>query len=445
MAVRRGHTDNSQPLGDQENARARATEQMRSSERARSGSPSRAEGQERSGQRDARAATPSRRQSQQAAGVFQRVPLAAIVVAAVVLLGVILFAGRLCSQAASITVSVNGTSYTLRGDKNLEVAIKESGLPVNPGDFISLQGNIIERSAGYPFYATVNGKETVDPQYRLHEGDVITLTDGHDRVEEYDVEESPVPYGMRITSLGSIHTFVAGTDGVLETRTGRTTGEVIEKQTVDPEDAHENRADPDTKGEKIIALTFDGGPSTKYTREILEILAQNDAKATFFCVGAYVVDEGVDVVREAAEQGHQICTHSYDDAKLGNTDMNALSAEEQRSQVTDGYAALANALGYEPSHVVRLGVTDMSEWVALNVFDLIDAEAGWTVDTGDWIYMEEDDIYDVLMSVQPGSIVRMHDGGGDQSTTVAALKRALPKLAKEGYSFVTIDEIMKYT
>ena len=59
--------------------------------------------------------------------------------------------------------------------------------------------------------------------------------------------------------------------------------------------------------------------------------------------------------------------------------------------------------------------------------------------------MEEDDIYDVLMSVQPGSIVRMHDGGGDQSTTVAALKRALPKLAKEGYSFVTIDEIMKYT
>ena len=87
----------------------------------------------------------------------------------------------------------------------------------------------------------------------------------------------------------------------------------------------------------------------------------------------------------------------------------------------------------------------MSEWVALNVFDLIDAEAGWTVDTGDWIYMEEDDIYDVLMSVQPGSIVRMHDGGGDQSTTVAALKRALPKLAKEGYSFVTIDEIMKYT
>ena len=194
MAVRRGHTDNSQPLGDQENARARATGQVRSFERARSSSPSRAEGQERSDQQNTRAATPSRRQSQQAAGVFQRVPLVAIVVAAVVLLGVILFAGRLCSQAASITVSVNGTNYTLRGDKNLEVAIKESGLPVNPGDFISLQGNIIERSAGYPFYATVNGKETVDPQYRLHEGDVITLTDGHDRVEEYDVEESSVPY-----------------------------------------------------------------------------------------------------------------------------------------------------------------------------------------------------------------------------------------------------------
>ena len=125
--------------------------------------------------------------------------------------------------------------------------------------------------------------------------------------------------------------------------------------------------------------------------------------------------------------------------------MATLSAEEQRSEVTSSYSTLAAALGYEPSHKVRLGSGDMSDWVALNVFDLIDAEIGWTIDTGDWVYMTEDDIYDVLMSVKPGSIVRMHDGGGYQDTTVAALKRALPELAKQGYKFITIDEMMEYT
>lgn len=46
------------------------------------------------------------------------------------------------------------------------------------------------------------------------------------------------------------------------------------------------------------------------------------------------------------------------------------------------------------------------------------------------------------MSAQPGNVVLMHDGGGDRSQTVEALKIALPKLKAEGYSFVTIDELM---
>ena len=56
--------------------------------------------------------------------------------------------------------------------------------------------------------------------------------------------------------------------------------------------------------------------------------------------------------------------------------------------------------------------------------------------------MTEDDIYGVLMSISAGDVVRMHDGGSQQDATVAALKRALPKLAKRGYEFVTVDELM---
>lgn len=392
---------------------------------------------------DADTSRRSAAESRTAAQQPRRIPVLAIAIA-VAVFAIVLFAGRMCSQASSIDVTLNGSQYTLRGDKNMQTAIKTSGWPVNPGDLISLQGNVLKRSAGHPFLATVNGVETVDPDFRLHNGDVITLTDGGDIVEDYDHYETPVPYNMSITGLGAIHTFTSGTEGVLETRTGLQSGEVVEKQTVDPQDANENRYDPDTNGDKVIALTFDGGPSVAHTRRILEILAENDAKATFFCCGEFVKDEGAEIVHEEAEQGHQVCSHGYNNALSVNGDPSTLPADEQREQVESGYQALADALGEEPCHVVRLGATDMAADVANNVFDLIDAEIGWTLDTGDWVGVGEDQIYDVLMMAEPGSIIRMHDAGQYQDATVAALERALPKLAKRGYTFVTIDEMMQY-
>ena len=98
-----------------------------------------------------------------------------------------------------------------------------------------------------------------------------------------------------------------------------------------------------------------------------------------------------------------------------------------------------------PSKYARIGGEDLPENAIAAVAPLIDAEIGWTLDTGDWVYMAEDDIYGVLMSAKPGAIIRMHDGGGNQEATVGALKRALPKLAKQGYEFVTIDELIGNT
>ena len=60
--------------------------------------------------------------------------------------------------------------------------IKESGLPINSGDLISLRGQILEKHGGDPFYATVNGIETVDPDMKLHNGDEITITSSSENV-----------------------------------------------------------------------------------------------------------------------------------------------------------------------------------------------------------------------------------------------------------------------
>lgn len=359
----------------------------------------------------------------------------------------VVFAAQLCSSATPIRVTVNGSQYELRGEKTMQVALKESGLPINPGDLISLEGNVLKRSEGDPFYATVNDEETVDPNYKLRDGDVITIVDGNDKLEPYDAVEGPVPYSASIVGTGPIHTFTPGTDGVIETRTGQISGEVVEKQTVDPVDLIENRSEPDVGDRKVVALTFDGGPSTAYTEDILDILEANGAKATFFCRGDAITGEGIDIVKRAAAEGHQICTHSYDDADLMNGEMSLLTTEQLADEVNLGLQAISNALSteeevYEPSKVARIGSQDLDEKSLLTVAPLIDAEIGWTLDTGDWVYMSEDDIYGVLMSVSAGAVVRMHDGGTQQDATVAALKRALPKLVKKGYEFVTVDELM---
>lgn len=379
----------------------------------------------------------------QAEGTQRKRPPVFIVVIIVVLLAAIAAGAQLCSSATPITVTVNGTQYALRGAKTMQVAIKESGLPVNPGDFISLQGNILQRGAGYPFFATVNDDETADPDYQLHDGDVITLTDGKDRVESYDAVEQAVPFEATIVGTGAVHTFAEGKNGVLEIRTGHESGEVVEKQTVDPQSMAENRIDPNVGNDKVIALTFDNGPSSD-TEAILDILAENDAKATFFCLGTAIENGGADIVKRAASQGCQICTHSYDNAAATNGDVSLLTPDEQVAEIERGLQTIKDVLGYEPSRYVRFGSEDIPKSAILNVGPIIDAEIGWTIDTGDWTYMTDNDIYDVIMSAKTGAVVRMHDGGGSHDATVAALKKALPKLKEQGYTFITIDELMAY-
>ena len=72
----------------------------------------------------------------------------------------------------------------------------------------------------------------------------------------------------------------------------------------------------------------------------------------------------------------------------------------------------------------------------------VDAEIGWDVDTHDWSRPGVDSIVESLLSVEPGQVVLMHDGGGDRSQTVEALRQALPILAERGYRFVTISELL---
>ena len=372
-----------------------------------------------------------------------RPPILKIVIAVALVVAVVLIV-RMCSAATPINVTVNGTSYELRGSKTMQTAIKASGLPINPGDFISLNGNILEKSAGDPFAATVNGTETADPNYALRDGDTITLTDGKDIVEDYDSEDTPIPFGTSFAGVGAVHKFESGTEGVLETRTGKVSGETVEKQKVAPTDTVCREYNLNTGANKVVAFTFDDGPSEEHTAEILNILKENDAKATFFCIGTEVESYPALVQREY-DEGHQVCTHSYDHADpVGGTDIGLMDSKGQINEIERGMKTITDVLGGEASRVVRMPGGNLNEAMVSNLLPYVDYEIGWNIDTEDWTLPGEEEIYQAMIGVEPGEIILCHDGGGDRSQTVAALRRALPYLKSKGFSFVTMDEILEY-
>ena len=143
---------------------------------------------------------------------------------------------------------------------------------------------------------------------------------------------------------------------------------------------------PQVGEDKVVALTFDDGPWPESTAAVLDVLADQGAKATFFTVGNRIDGEGVDLVKRAAAEGHQICSHSFDHAAGDGQSVNLgyMTPEDQVAEVQKGYEAIEAATGAEASHVFRTPGGNYGEGVMRNVGPLISAEIGWNIDSQDW-------------------------------------------------------------
>lgn len=348
---------------------------------------------------------------------------------------------------APITVSVNGTTMELSGDKTIQTAFKEAGEPAKAGNLVDVEGATLEEGKGYRFSFTVNGQPGTDPSSKLKEGDAVVFSDGGNIEEESDAVEEPIPHETVDQGYGPIHVVDnPGADGVKTTKTGKISGKTVTQTTTEPQDRVYHRYYPDTGEDKVVALTFDDGPWDTSTAEILDILKANDAKATFFTIGDQITGKGAELVKREADEGYQVCTHTWDHAAGSGQGVNLsfMSKDEQREEITKGIQAISDATGKEASKVIRAPGGNFPTEVWVNVEDLVTAEIGWDIDTEDWRKPGSDAIAQAIKNATPGDVILMHDGGGDRSQTVKALKEALPYLREQGYSFITIDELMKY-
>ena len=349
-------------------------------------------------------------------------------------------------------VSINGAEQTVKAGTTVQDVVDEGLVSPTAGDLIAIDGSVAQQGGGVAYAATVNGAEA-DGGHRLASGDQLQVDDGADVDEEYTETTEAIPHGesggdySTLSSYynGSIHVFSAGEDGQKTVRTGKVSGKTVEEVTKQPTDAGYSSYHANVGDQKVIALTFDDGPWPTTTGQILDILKENGAHATFFQIGEQVAGMA-DTEKRIVEEGNQVATHTWDHARGSGQGVNLtfMTAEEQRTEVQKGFEAIESVLGTSVTHVLRAPGGNYYGPLVDNLKDLVDAEIGWDVDTKDWSRPGAEAIEQALLSAKPGDVVLMHDGGGDRSQTVEALRSALPKLVAQGYKFVTVDELMAY-
>jgi len=194
----------------------------------------------------------------------------------------------------------------------------------------------------------------------------------------------------------------------------------------------------DADGNPILYLTFDDGPQPGSTVELLDILDQYNAKATFFNIGVNV-EAYPDLVREYVSRGHYAGNHTWT-----HTSLEGMTKEQFVNEVNRTNEAIIAVAGDLFSldgsvHYVRppYGATDPETYAYATQAGM--AVTMWTVDTQDWRRPGVDAIANhIVTNAYPGAIILSHDGGGDRSQTVAAYAKVLPQLQAQGYVFYTI-------
>ena len=378
------------------------------------------------------------------------IPIVAIVVAALVLgIGGFFLVRTLTTKH----VTVNGQAVTMARSATPRTLVEDGIVTTTPGNLMAVDGSLIAKGEGDVCFATADG-HPIGVDEEIPPNAVVEVGDGHDTTEEYDEQEEAIPFEKASgdTSFsgywtGAIHLLSEGKDGVQVTRTGKRSGIKVNEVKQPAVDAGYviYSAKPD---DKVIALTFDDGPWPQTTDEILDVLEENNAKATFFTIGEQISGHE-DTLKRAVQMGCEICTHTWDHAAGSGEGVNIgyMTASQQVQEVEKGYKSIADALGEEPPHILRAPGGNFNNDTGNtidNLWDYVDAEIGWDVDTEDWKAPGSDSISKMILSATPGNVILMHDGGGDRSQTVAALREALPQLVAQGYSFVTVSELLAY-
>lgn len=185
---------------------------------------------------------------------------------------------------------------------------------------------------------------------------------------------------------------------------------------------------------KNISLTFDDAPDEENSDKLLEILKENDIKASFFMIGENIKDKNIAVVKRAYNDGHLVLSHSYSHPRM--TDLNASSIVTQLNRTSQRIEEITGSypvLFRPPYGALNPLVVDTTN--DHNMTTVL-----WSLDSLDWAINDPEPVIQVVTgNIHSGDIILMHCN----SSTVGSLPTIIKKLKEQGYRFVKLDDMLK--
>lgn len=181
---------------------------------------------------------------------------------------------------------------------------------------------------------------------------------------------------------------------------------------------------------KKIALTFDDGPDAECTPLLLDGLAERGVKATFFVIGKEA-EAQPELMQRIVKEGHMVGNHTYNHVDLKN-----MTASAARQEIEKANEVIAKYTGEEPCFLrPPFGSASSKVEQEMEMIQVL-----WSIDTMDWSCKNEEQICNTIYrEIEENSIILMHD---EYPATVRAALSVIDNLQKQGYEFVTVDEIL---
>lgn len=185
--------------------------------------------------------------------------------------------------------------------------------------------------------------------------------------------------------------------------------------------------------EKIIALTFDDGP-TKNVDQLLPLLDEYNAKSTFFLIGNEI-EKHPEEAKKLVEAGHQIGNHTYSHKRMV---LKSPSFIEEEIEKTD---ELIRSIGYEAEIDFRPPYGKKFVCLPYYLNKTNKETIMWSLDPETYYISVDEKINYVMENIQPGSIILLHPMYDQTGGTLQVVETILRELTNEGYKFVTVDEL----
>jgi peptidoglycan-N-acetylglucosamine deacetylase len=309
------------------------------------------------------------------------------------------------------TIEVAGRLVHVPGPVTVGEALRQAGVVVPAGRVLSAVTHRPIPGDHQPGQVLLDGVPAATDTVVVP-GAVLTVVPGEDVTEPLRVLTEPVLPRRGVASL-----YVGGRQGQARVVKGAFSGETLSRKVV------QHPGPGRLVAPRALALTFDDGPDPEWTPRVLAVLAAAHVHATFCVVGVHVAAHP-ELVRAIVRGGHALCNHTWShDEDLGRRPAYLVKAEIARTQ-----QAVLAAAGVTP----RLFRAPAGRWTPALV-----AEARrqgltplrWDVDPRDWTRPGARQILNrILTDTRAGDVILLHDGYGDRSQTVYALRFLLARL-----------------